>query len=277
MDPNFVAIEFLCPVCNTLPLNDAVVAEDGFVYHRDCIELYTGLHFLRSPMTKNKVGKTMIASPVVNSTIKKLAACDGLDPAYLKKKETAERAYCVEEMIDLARLHLFEEENQRECDRDESNFYHVTSIVAENDVLGRVYLGMCLIRGVGVECNFAEGFELLVDAAAKDPCEAKDLALYTLGMCYSKGAWGFRKNEIKGAKYLDKVDSRPRSFVSAYWDEEDEDPGDALLFDDNVTATTMTSMTVDSLSLECTRNNLAAGMPCIGGMSKELFTFLEES
>ena len=169
MDPNFVAIEFLCPICNSLPVNDAVVAEDGFVYHRECIEQYTDLHFLRSPMTRSKIGKTMIASPVVNSTIKKLAECDGLDPAYLKKKETAERAYCVEEMIDLARLHLFEEEHQRDCDRDESNFYHVTSIVAENDVLGRVYLGMCLIRGVGVEKNFAEGFELLVDVAAKDP------------------------------------------------------------------------------------------------------------
>ena len=149
--------------------------------------------------------------------------------------------------------------------------------MAENDVLGRVYLGMCLLLGVGVECNF-EGFELLVDAAAKDPpCEARDLALYTLGMCYSKGAWGFRKNEIKGAKYLDKVNSSPRSFVSAYWDEEDEDPGDVLLFDDNGTATTIASTTVDSLSLECTRNNLETGLPCIGGVSKELFTFLEES
>lgn len=274
MDPNFVAIEFLCPVCNTLPLKDAVLAEDGFVYDRECVEPY--LHFLRSPMTRLTIGKTMIASPVVNSTIKKLATCDGLDPAYLKKKETAERAYCVEEMVDLARLYLFEEEHQRECDRDESNFYHVTRIVAENDALGRVYLGMCLICGVGVEKHFAEGFELLVDAAAKDPCEAKDLALYTLGMCYSKGAWGFRRNEIKGAKYLDKVESSPRSFVSAYWNEEDEDPGGVRLFDD-VTATTMTSMTVDSLSLECTRSNLAAGLPCIGSMSKELFTFLEES
>lgn len=170
MDPNFVAIEFLCPVCHTLPLNDAVVAEDGFVYDRECIvEQFT--HFLRSPMTRHKIGKTMIASPVVNSTIKKLAECDGLNPAYLKKKETAERTYCVEEMVYLARLHLFEEEHQRECDRDESNFYHVTRIVAENDVLGKVYLGMCLLRGVGV----VEGFELLVDAAAIDPCEARDL------------------------------------------------------------------------------------------------------
>ena len=148
MDPNFVAIEFLCPICNSLPVNDAVVAEDGFVYHRECIEQYTDLHFLRSPMTRSKIGKTMIASPVVNSTIRKLAECDGLDPAYLKKKETAERTYCVEEMIHLARLHLFEEEHQRECDRDESNFYHVTRIVAENDVLGGVYLGMCLLRGL---------------------------------------------------------------------------------------------------------------------------------
>lgn len=112
MDPNFVAIEFLCPVCNTLPLNDAVVAEDGFVYDRECIvEQFT--HFLRSPMTRRTIGKTMIASPVVNSTIKKLAECDGLNPAYLKKKETTERTYCVEEMLYLARLHLFEEEHQR--------------------------------------------------------------------------------------------------------------------------------------------------------------------
>lgn len=96
-------------------------------------------------------------------------------------------------------------------------------------------------------------------------------------MCYSKGAWGFRRNEIKGAKYLDKVESSPRSFVSAYWDEEDEDPGDVLLFDDNGTATTMASTAVNSISLEYTRNNLETGLPCIGSMSKELFSFLEES
>ena len=29
MDPNYIAIEFLCPVCNTLPINGAVLAEDG--------------------------------------------------------------------------------------------------------------------------------------------------------------------------------------------------------------------------------------------------------
>jgi hypothetical protein len=61
----------------------------------------------------------------------------------------------------------------------------------------------------------------------------------------------------------------------SYWNE--EGAGDVLLFDDITATTMMTSMTVDSLSLECTRSNLAAGLPCIGSMSKELFTFLEES
>ncbi len=38
MDPNYIAIEFLCPICNTLPIG-AVLAEDG-VSDAFCLQEY---------------------------------------------------------------------------------------------------------------------------------------------------------------------------------------------------------------------------------------------
>eukprot|EP00984_Skeletonema_dohrnii_P003010 scaffold1014_cov142-Skeletonema_dohrnii-CCMP3373.AAC.21 len=70
MDPNYIAIEFLCPVCNTLPINGAVLGEDGFFYDRGCIEKYLDDDHARSPMTGQLMGKTLIASLIVDNTVK---------------------------------------------------------------------------------------------------------------------------------------------------------------------------------------------------------------
>mmetsp|Transcript_25931 Transcript_25931/g.43997 ORF Transcript_25931/g.43997 Transcript_25931/m.43997 type:complete len:269 (+) Transcript_25931:221-1027(+) len=261
MDPNYIAIEFLCPVCNTLPINGAVLAEDGFFYDRGCIERYFDDDHARSPMTGQLMGKTVIASLIVENTLQRLVECEGLKPSLLKKKsaDTAiEGTVCIDELAALARSHLFDE--QHLSFDDKSRFYQLTRTSAEqDDSTGKVYQGICLIRGIGVESDWNEGFELIVDVASEEEsCDAKDIALYTLGKCYERGVFGFNKSEVKGRKWLDRVESVP-SFVADYWGEslDEENPGDVLLFNDihaRSTASTVTELTELGCA-ECGKND----------------------
>jgi hypothetical protein len=248
-------------------------------------------------MTGELMGKTLIASLIVDDTIKRLAECEGLEPTLVKKKSAhtvTEGNTYIDEMVTLARSHLFKE-RQMSIDNDDNHFYQLTRIAAEQDNwTGKAYNGLCKLRGIGVESDWNEGFELLVDVASKaEHCGAKDLALYTLGMCYVRGAFGFKKNEVRGRKWLDRVESVP-SFVSEYWDEhvEEENPGDVLLFDDIQTnphynfaqssASTMTSLTTaftEGRCAECGENTNYSdliGQRCLGCKEKEidrLFSF----
>jgi hypothetical protein len=248
-------------------------------------------------MTRELIGKALISSPIVDNTIMRLTECEGLEPILVKKKPahivTGGNAYI--EMVALARSHLFVD-TQMSIDRDAIHFYHLTRTAAEQDdsTLGKVYQGICLLRGVGVDSDWNEGFELLADVASKEThCDGKDLALYTLGMCYMRGAFGFKRNEVKGRKWLDRVEAVP-SFVSDYWDEhvEEENPGDVLLFDviqanpnyylAQSSASTMTSLTTaltEGRCTECgenTNDSDLIGQRCLGCAGKEidrLFSF----
>ena len=89
MDPNSLAVEFICPICHVLPDNP-FLAEDGFIYCKGCIE-----NFFRdeskestSPMTGGSMGKTLIYSDTVKETIKALTKCDDLDDAILGAWDT---------------------------------------------------------------------------------------------------------------------------------------------------------------------------------------------
>ena len=233
MDPNYIAIEFLCPVCNTLPIDGAVLAEDGFLYDRGCLEEYVDDDHIRSPMTGQLMSKTVLASPVVDDTVNRLIECDGLNPSFMKKK-TADNivrgSVCFDEMTTLAQSYLFDEQHQS-TDSEKKYFYQLAHTAAAKDnATGKVYQGICLIRGIGIQTDWSEGFELLVDVASQEEaCDAKDLALFTLGMCYERGVFGFKQNTVKGSKWLNRVESVP-SFVTDYWENPVEDPGDILLF-----------------------------------------------
>ena len=256
-----------------------------FFYDRGCIEKYFDDDHARSPMTGQLMGKTLIASLIVDNTVKRLVECEGLKPSLLKTKsaDTAiEGTVCIDELTALARSHLFDE--QHLSFDDKSRFYQLTRTSAEqDDSTGKVYQGICLIRGIGVESDWNEGFELLVDVASEEEsCDAKDIALYTLGKCYERGVFGFNKSEVKGRKWLDRVESVP-SFVADYWDEslDEENPGDVLLFNDiharstASTQSTMTSFTelTELGCAECGKNEII-GLQCLSCKGKEILRSL---
>lgn len=74
IDATSLAIEFLCPICHVLPF-DPVMAEDGFVYDRRCIEQAIAQRLeqsgeITSPMTGETMGCVLITSTSVKETIK---------------------------------------------------------------------------------------------------------------------------------------------------------------------------------------------------------------
>jgi len=184
MDPNSLAIEFICPMCLVLPSNP-VLADDGFVYCKECMERITdgGDSEAISPMTGDPMGTTSINSDIMKETIGTLAGCEELEdgirgtwPAGNRGKSTGDiildtkekaRQGDVEHMVILAGWLLFGEQNGVE--RDTSKGYYWCKLAADqDDVVANAYLGYCLIRGLGVEPDWEDGYELLVEVASQD-------------------------------------------------------------------------------------------------------------
>lgn len=222
-------------------------------------------------MTGQLMGKTLVTSVIVDNTVKKLVECEGLKPSLIKKKnaDTAEGGtVSIDDLAALAQSHLFED-----CSNgDQSQFYQLACMAASS--LGKVYQGICLIRGIGVERDWNGGFELLIDVASQEEsCGAKDLALHTLGMCYEQGVFGFKKNKVKGRKWLDRVGSVP-SYVTDYWNESVEEYSVDRFVHARSTASTVTSLTFTTASMEsrcaeCETND-SIGLQCLSCKGKEI-------
>ncbi len=224
-------------------------------------------------MTGQLMGKTLITSLIVNSTIKELVECEGLKTSLIKKNTAdaaEERTVSIDELASLAQSILFED-----CSNgDQSHFYQLTRMAAEKDELAKVYQGICLIRGIGVDKDWNGGFELLIDVASQEEsCGAKDLALYTLGMCYEQGVYGFKKNKVKGRKWLDRVGSVP-FYVTDYWNDSIEEDSVDTFIHARSTASTATSLTLptaltESWCAEC-ENNDSIRLQCLSCKEKEI-------
>lgn len=225
-------------------------------------------------MTGQLMGKTLITSLIVDSTIKKLVECEGLKPSLIKKNTAdaaEERSVYIDDLATLAQSILFED-----CSNvDRSHFYQLTRMAAEkDDSLGKVYQGICLIRGIGVERDWNGGFELLIDVASQEEsCDAKDLALYTLGMCYEQGVYGFKKNKVKGRKWLNRVGSVP-SYVTDYWNDSIEEDSVDTFVHARSAASIATSLTLptaltESWCTEC-QNNDSIRLQCLSCKEKEI-------
>jgi hypothetical protein len=255
MDPNSLAKEFMCPICNMLPF-DPVIAEDGFVYDKECIGKFIAIG--RSPMTGEQMGATLISSISVRETIQVLAQCVGIDTALLgawpKKQEnlndfsvTKTKAVQgdVEHIMILAKWYLFGDKDG--IDRDAKLGYEWCERAADLDnSLGKAYQGVCLVCGLGVERDFEEGNDLLVEAASQEvddeargksislqncrfSCNTSvsnrrfilhldahfftDFAAFHLGCFYKHGKYGFRLITKKAQKWFAKVQSKPTQFM----------------------------------------------------------------
>ncbi|KAL9179776.1 hypothetical protein ACHAXT_007746 [Thalassiosira profunda] len=160
-------------------------------------------------------------SLAIEQTIREITACDGIEGDMLGKwagngprKSSVEdliaatkknaRQGDVESMVALAKWYIFE-------GQDGAKGYNWCKQAADQgDGMGKAYLGYCLVAGIGCESDWEDGYEALVDVANQGAnAEAKDFAAYTLGCCYKRGVHGFKLDEMKSERWLDRVTSRP--------------------------------------------------------------------
>ena len=187
-----------------------------------------------------------------------LAQCVGIDTAllgawpkkqgdlndFLVTKTTAMQGD-VEHIMILAKWYLFGDKDG--IDRDAKLGYKWCERAADLDnPFGKAYQGVCLVCGLGVERDFEEGNDLLVEAASQEvddeargksnslqncrfPCNTSvsnrrfilhpdahfftDFAAFHLGCFYKHGKYGFRLTLKKAQKWFAKVQSKPTQFM----------------------------------------------------------------
>ncbi|KAL7538308.1 hypothetical protein ACHAXR_008453 [Thalassiosira sp. AJA248-18] len=222
MDPNSLAIEFMCPVCQVLP-GDPVLAEDGFVYCKLCTEtfIFDDSKDIISPMTGEGMGRNLVHSGTVKDTIRILSACEELDDRILRATEKQVKSIVdeisdikqkakqgsVDHMVIAAGWYLFGEKDGVE--RDSNKGYYWCKKAAEMDnMTGKSYLGYCLICGLGIERpDWEDGYELLIEAANQN-ADATGR-----GDCYERGIYGFRNDVKKAEKWSRRAKSKPSYIV----------------------------------------------------------------
>lgn len=182
IDPNEIARQYLCGVCEQLP-TVVVAATDGHFYCKDCIEqrVKSGSEVIPSPVTGEPIGKTLVYPKTVQSLIGKLIESGSVDDKYLRKwndssldddsetvRDTKVRAEegSAEHMSILSRWYIFGEKEGIQSDKSEAFKWCKKAADLDNPD-GKALEGYCYIHGFGVERDRDEGYELLVDAASE--------------------------------------------------------------------------------------------------------------
>lgn len=283
MESTLIEPEFTCPVCRTLAGTHPIIAEDGFIYHKECAKDF--LHTkdsdvtFTSPMTGEVKGGTFITSKVIETTINLLQQLESnptnADGSDEDVEDTIMKAKLGDtyHMAVLGRWHLFGEKQGVELDVNRG-YELVRKSHEQHCIEGTAYYGHCLIRGLGTDKNFEVGKAALVDAACEAPSgDAKDFAAYTLGFCRKNNMHGFKEDTKKAQKWLKRVVNMPDK--NKIWegydfkddnDEEetqasadqssilpspknDQDMSTKRLFDDNHTVATMLTASSNGNSL----------------------------
>jgi hypothetical protein len=141
-------------------------------------------------MTNTVIGGTLITSKIVETTISYLRSpekCSTIGDSNLDEciadTVVLAKTGSAQHMAILGRWHLFGEQPSVEVDV-KLGFELVKEAHEMNNIEATAYYGHCLIRGLGVEKNKTDGYELLVDATGEGSGAGKDFAAYTLGFCY---------------------------------------------------------------------------------------------
>lgn len=203
IDPNSVAPKYACPVCGTLP-REPFLAEDGKWYHDACIEAIlecAGDGDVISPATQQPMGREVIFATAVQGVIEKLLSSEGLDQRFIADETQDETVFfddakllaatgSARHQALLGRWYLFGEKDELECD-PEQGYEWSKKASDQGDCNGTALEAICLLHGYGVEKNWEDGFELLIEAAT----DGSGFAAYKLGSYYLAGVHGFREGE----------------------------------------------------------------------------------
>jgi hypothetical protein len=172
---NEIARELLCPLSKTLAI-DPVLCQDGFVYEREALEA------LRNK--SNPYSVPLISQSPFHSKLKcifeKLVSSGEINDEYLggwaENRQASSESAAIEKAmegategdakccttVELGEMYL----NGEDVDRDEVKAYAYFEKAAEDDdEIGTVRKADCLLTGTGVNKDFQEGYQTLVEAA----------------------------------------------------------------------------------------------------------------
>ena len=211
IDSNKLVRDHLCNKCRQLP-KEVVVTADGLYYCKECIEEDVDVVY---PVTIQSLINDLVENGAVDQQFLRRWNDINLEDASESVKHIIEQAEngSVKHMSILGRWYIFGEKEGVDGDEFEA-FKWCKQAADAGDVDGIAYLGYCYIHGFGVERNFDDGFELLVDASGEgsgrcpvshDNAHKKtakssscpsfvhllEFAAYTLGCCYHSGLVSF--------------------------------------------------------------------------------------
>jgi TPR repeat protein len=204
--------EFLCPITFSLPV-DPVIAEDGKVYERSAIEEWLEQQH-KSPVTNLAMGTKLLPALQVKNMIRVMVTSgaltgDKVDAWKLKLEEEEEVAETLRKAeagdgVAMYDLGLWYGHGLKGLAKDLAKAFewHKKSHEA-GDASGTGCLGACYLHGDGVPKCFARANTLLTEAAGR----GSKYACFSVGLVYSKGLWGFPKDEKMARRYYSMVAS----------------------------------------------------------------------
>lgn len=182
MDPNIIAVELLCPLCKTLPV-DPVSADDGRIYEKKALDRLNNENSKHGTFPP----KTYFQLSQIKLVIEKLVSTGKVNNDYLGRwafgnnesdkkglgngekfsedisfiKEQAKNGDA-KNMIKLGELLM----KGNGVEKSENEAYFWFDLASEHgDELGTVRKADCLIMGVGAHIDRDGGYNLLTEAA----------------------------------------------------------------------------------------------------------------
>ena len=163
-----IAAELLCPLSNTLPIAP-VLCEDGRVYEKDAVE------HLRNKSNLPLISKSPVHSKLRN-IIERLVSTGKVRDEYLGSWAARNQAMGgasngdSRSMVELGEMYL-----KGNAGGDAATAFELFERASElEDEIGTARKADCLLTGTGVEKDFDEGYQLLVEAAQMDESGERD-------------------------------------------------------------------------------------------------------
>lgn len=204
----------LCPISLALPL-DPVTAEDGQIYEREAIEDYIeskrGTRLV-SPKTRGRMGKRLLPSPLIKSTIETMIENGAItgEPAqdwknrFKQKKEMADLLKKAEDgnvgaMEVVASCYSNANKGVKMDDKMAYKWYEKARCAGS--LKGMAKVGECLIGGFGgVTTDKLKGMMYLGMAAGS----GSDFAAYALAIFLAEGRYGVPVDKVQAQRLLEK-------------------------------------------------------------------------
>ncbi|CAB9505327.1 Sel1 domain protein repeat-containing protein [Seminavis robusta] len=207
------ADDLICPISHELPW-DPVIAMDGRVYERKCIEAYiqSHPHDLKSPITRQTMGRTLLPAiqhrNIIETAIEKGEMPDDLSKEWNENvqqkklmEETLKEAEAGDEDSMYAAAVKYENGTKGFKQDLKLAFHWVEKAHLAGHVMATAVMGSYYLNGCGVE----ECLHLGIMYASVAAAQGSDWAAYILGLTFAQGIHGVVMDKSVAVVWLKKA------------------------------------------------------------------------